>query len=257
MNKEQLKFINKRFKQQFTDATSSEFKIALNQYNSIDNFSANGNIFDVNDISDHVHFIMRTNTQYHLTNAFKAMKIDLEDPNIAEDLTVGNIGTPGRIAKVFCGANIDDDRELGSGRWSKKPRVATFPNTSSSKIPITKRVDLVSNCSHHFISFNSMQREDSYVVISYIPNDFILGISKLQRLVDWISQRFFLQEDLTTSIYKEISQIVKTDSVYIGLFNIVHGCESLRGVKSKEGSFTTEYYGGDFNNAKLREEVKK
>jgi len=257
MTKKQIDFIKSRYMMQFNNSSEKEFQKNLKQYKKINNFAPNGNIFDHDYISDKIHFIMRINTQYHITNAFKAMKIDLDDPNITEDLNVGNIGTPGRIAKVFCGSNTNDDKELGSGRWSKKPRVATFPNTSKLDQPITKKVDLISNCSHHFISFNSLQRDDSYVVISYIPKDLILGISKLQRLVDWISQRFFLQEELTSMIYQEISHMVETDSVYIGLFNIVHGCENLRGVKSQNGSFSTEYYGGDFKNINLREEVKK
>jgi GTP cyclohydrolase I len=184
------------------------------------------------------------------------MKIDMSDDNVMEDLSSGNIGTPGRIAKVWMGANLDDDRELGGGRWSRKPRLASFPNTNDTNIPITKRVDIISNCSHHFIPFTTIAREESYAIISYIPDKFVLGISKLQRLADWVSQRFFLQEDLTKKLYEAVSEASQTDSVYVGLFNMVHGCESMRGAKSNDGSFTSEYYGGKFADPELRKQIR-
>jgi GTP cyclohydrolase I len=255
--KEQTKFIKDRVLKQFPNITEQEFKEALLEYNDIKDFKANENIFNTQNITDIVHYIMRLNTQYFIIKAFNAMKIDMNDPNITEDLQYGNIGTPGRIAKVWCGANINDDNELGGGRWAIKPRIARFPNTTNSKLPITKKIDLISSCSHHFISFNSIYSNNSYVLISYIPEEFILGISKLQRLVNWISQRFFLQEDLTKMIYDEISTITQTKSVYVGLFNIVHGCENLRGIKSREGSFTTEYYDGEFNKLEVRKGIKQ
>lgn len=246
----QKKFIKERFDRKYTN-----FNKYLKEYESIEDFAPNGNIFDAQSITDEAHFIMRTLTQYHLTEAFKAMKIDLNDDNVAEDLEDGNIGTPGRIAKVLCGNGTHDDTELGGGRWAVKPRLASFPNTGNKNIPITKRIDIVSNCSHHFISFNSLSRDDSYAIISYIPNEKVLGISKLQRVADWVSQRFFLQEDLSKMLYDEIVKVAETDSVYVGLYNLVHGCEKLRGAKSDDGCFTTEYYGGAFDDIKIRESV--
>jgi GTP cyclohydrolase I len=186
------------------------------------------------------------------------MKINLKDPNVAEELIDGNIGTPGRIAKLWMGADNNDDSELGCGRWAKKPRLAVFPNTSTSTdIPIIKRVDVISNCSHHLVSFNTKSRPDSYAIIAYIPDKFVLGISKLQRLTDWISRRFWLQEDLTQTLYNEICLAAKTDSVYIKLVNLVHGCESLRGAQSSDGAFSSEMYGGKFIDHKMREQVDR
>lgn len=233
-----------------------EFEEDWVKYENLKPFAPNGNVFENQDCTNEVHYIMRLCTQYYLTEAFRAMRINLDDDNVKEDLKNGNIGTFGRIAKVWCGSNIDDDRELGGGRWSKKPRIATFPNKSNSKIPITKRVDIISNCSHHFISFNSISRPESYAIVSYIPDKKVLGISKLQRMADWVSQRFFLQEDLTKMLYDEISKVAETESVYVGLFNMVHGCESTRGAKSRDGSFTSEYYGGLFTDTELRNSVR-
>jgi len=229
-------------------------------YENSKSFAANDNVFDTEDgknWDDKVHFIMRWTTGNYIKKAFEAMKIDLSDPNISQNLSEGNIGTFQRIAKVWCGFDTHDDKELGGGRWSKRPRLASFPNNGNKNIPITKRVDIVSNCSHHFITFSSVARPDSYAIISYIPDKFVLGISKLQRVADWISQRFFLQEDLTKMLYDEVKSAAKTDSVYVGLFNMVHGCESFRGAKSSDGAFTSEYYGGAFEDVNIREAVKK
>jgi len=247
------KFIQERYDNRYPDG---DFSSDFDKYNEIEDFAPNGNIHDTQNITDSVHFIMRMATQFHLTQAFKAMKIDLTDDNVTEVFSDGNIGTPGRIAKVWCGDGTHDDRELGSGRWSVKPRLASFPNTGNKSIPITKRVDIISNCSHHFIPFTTIAREDSYAIISYVPDEQVLGISKLQRIADWVSQRFFLQEDLTKMLYDEVAEVAKTESVYVGLFNMVHGCESMRGAKASDGAFTSEYYAGAFNDPELRKQIK-
>ncbi len=252
-------YVCERYLHQYPDANIEDFERDYKKYKNIKIFKPDGNVFeDSNGITDRVHFIMRNTTGWYLTKAFEAMKIDLTDPNVAEDLESGNIGTPQRIAKVLCGCGVHDNMELGSGRWSKKPRIASFPNKdiANQDIPITKKIDLVSNCSHHFISFNSLSSSDSYAVISYIPSKRVLGISKLQRITDWVAQRFWLQEDLTKTLYDEICAVAETESVYVGLFNIVHGCEKLRGAKASNGSFTSEYYGGKFKDSKLRDSVR-
>jgi len=245
-------FVNYRYNERYH---SDDFLAYYNEYSKIKDFAPNGNVNDNQKISDKAHFIMRTCTQYYITKAFEAMKIDLNDDNVIENAEDGNIGTPGRIAKVWCGDGTHDDRELGSGRWSDKPRLASFPNTGNKTIPITKRVDIVSNCSHHFITFSTLTREDSYAIISYIPNDYVLGISKLQRVANWVSQRFWLQEDLSKALYDEVSEAAQTDSVLVAIVNAVHGCESFRGAKSSDGAFTSEYYGGAFEDTELRNSV--
>jgi len=243
-------------KERYLKQGFKNFNKSWKEYEEIRNFAPNGNVFEGDKgVSDEAHFIMRMCTQYYLTKAFEAMKIDLSDDNVSENLDEGNIGTPGRIAKVWTGFDTHDDMELGGGRWNRKPRLASFPNTGNSNIPITKRVDIVSNCSHHFIPFHTLARPDSYAIISYIPDKKVLGISKLQRVANWVSQRFWLQEDLTKALYEEIAEVAETNSVYVGLYNVVHGCESLRGAKSNDGAFTSEYYGGAFEDPELRRQI--
>jgi len=256
LNKKTLNYIKKRFTEHY-GKTAAEFKNAKKKYLELKPFAPDENIWETGqEIDDNTHLFMRLLTQYHLEQAFKANLIDLNNENVKEDLSTGNIGTPGRIAKVFSGFDTHDDRELGSGRWMKPIRLAKFPNTSKEKIPITKEVSLVSSCSHHFISFNSLSDPDSKVVVSYIPGKFVLGISKLSRLVDYISRRFYLQEDLTRKIYEAISEAAETEDVFVGLYSLVHGCEMFRGKCDNNGKFSTEHYGGAFKDPELRKQVK-
>ena len=255
---EQFEFLSDRY------TGSMKMEDAIEEYEKLPVFNINENINEHPAVvsgrviyNDDVQQIVRLMTQFKLTEVFQAMKINLEDPNVEELIKYGNIGTPGRIAKMWVGANNKDDRELLSGRWSTKPRLARFPNTSDKKIPITKRVDMTAVCSHHAAPFSTTFRDDSYALVSYIPNEYVLGISKLQRVVDWISQRGWLQEDLTKEIYDTIKEVAETDSIYVRLVNVTHTCESLRGAKSKDGAFTSEYYDGEFNNKETRDGIGK
>lgn len=257
---EKIEFIKKRYFKKFNSIDNFDENYLL--YKKLPIFKANENFHEImtnyadrdilgdcedkfinsnNEIKPEIHWIMRMETQYYLTKAFEAMKIDLNDPNILEQ-ALGK-GTPGRIAKMWCGNDPEDTTELGSGRWNKEPFISTFPNDGQSDI-ITKEVDLISNCSHHFLPFSSL--DGGKVIISYKPNKFVLGISKLQRFVTWAARRFWLQEDLTSYLGNTIKRIADTEDVYIKMDKIVHGCEKFRGANSKNGCLTTEFKSGIF-----------
>lgn len=243
-----IEWIRPRFLEKYI----CSFEVALEGYCRLKPFLISDNIFESGqNITEQEHYIMRLISQFYMEKVFSSMLINMNDANVS-----GDKGTPYRLVKSYTGANLEDDTEMLSGRWSKKPRVATFPNETKEKFPITKRVDIVSNCSHHTLAFSSLFSDDSYAIISYIPDDKILGISKLQRIVNWVSRRGHLQESLTKMLYEEISKVAETKSVYVKLANIIHTCESLRGSQSKEGSFTSEYYGGLFDELQLRKEVQ-
>jgi len=251
MNDNQFGFLKETVEQQFKGQfPNADFESAWKEYSALQDFKISQNVETVGGISEEAHFVMRVITEHFMTEAFKAMKIDLNDPNVA-----GPKGTPYRITKMYTGAHLNDSTELLSGRWAKKPQVAYFPNEHNQRFPITKRVDIVSTCSHHLAPFSTMFRDDAYCIVSYIPSNKLLGISKLQRIVDWVARRGHLQEDLTNMIYNEISTVAETDSVYVRLSGLMHTCESLRGTQSKDGSFTSEFYGGEFENIDLRIQV--
>ena len=245
---ELLDYVKERYNLKYSLSTFDE---NYKKYLALKPFKASENIFENGqECSEEVHYIMRLCTSWYFRCAFEAMKIDLEDPNLKEDLQSGNLGTPGRLAKVYCGSGTKDSEELGSGRWMQKPRLAVFPNTQGLHLPIFKKVDLVSNCSHHTLPFSTLFK-DSYAVVGYIPEGYVLGISKLQRLVNFIARRYWLQEDLTKALFNVISDAAGTRNVYIGLFNIRHSCEFLRGAKTVNGSFTSEYYDGKFKDPEV------
>jgi GTP cyclohydrolase I len=230
-----------------------EIEKAIENYKNTSNFKINQNVYEVNPKwDDATHYLMRLIATEKMKEVFKALKIDLNDPNVMEDFENGNIGTPGRIIKMWAGADTHDDRELLGGRFHKPVRLAKFPNEISDEYPnpIIKEVDLTAVCSHHLAPFSTKFNENAKVIIAYIPDKYVLGISKLQRVVRYIAQRGWLQEDLTKAIYEEISKTAETKSVYVKLKNIKHSCEFLRGALSDSDGFTTEYYGGRFRENK-------
>jgi GTP cyclohydrolase I len=239
-------FVKARWNQRYD--TYDNFEKSWTEYNNIKPFLANSNIFeDGQTISDEAHFIMRLVTQYHLTEAFKAMKMDLNDNNICENFEDENIGTPGRLAKIWCGSDLKDTSELGSGRWCKPPRMAKFENLNNQHFVIEKTIELTSSCSHHFLPFSTLFSEKSYCVVKYIPKDYVIGISKLKRFInDFVAKRFFLQEDLTRHIGEAMQKITQSDDVYVKLCKLEHSCEKFRGAKDSEGGMTTVYATGKF-----------
>lgn len=243
MNKTEKNFIKERFIRRFN---KKRFNKSLKEYKKIKAFAPNGNVFDNQTITDEAHFIMRLSTQYYLTKAFESMRIDLTDNNVAEVLEEGNIGSAGRIAKVWTGFDTKDSSEALSGRWTKKPRMASFLNTGKTDpVFVTSRLDAM--CSHHFIRFGDDHKdENSLVVVGYIPEKKLGGISKINRFIEWCAKRGWLQEDLTEFIGKEVELAFETKSVYVALLNNKHGCASTRGVMDREAATSTTYSTGLF-----------
>lgn len=220
-------------------------------------FAAGGNIWESGqEIDEPTLLCMRWVAGIKMEEVLDVLKFDLNDSNLVQDLAVGNIGTAQRWAKTITGDSLECDNEMMCGRYAKPPRIATFPNTHETQIPITKICRASSVCSHHFLAYSTEFNEDSYLLISYIPKDFVLGISKLQRVVDHISKRPTIQEDLTKTIYRAIADVVQTEDVYVKLCGLKHTCEWLRGAQSTDSSFTTEYFGGKFNDVDLRMSIK-
>jgi len=241
-------FIKERFFIKFPKYSEKEFEQFYQEYQKIKPFKANENIFESGQsISEEAHYILRLSATYHMREVLKSLKIDLNDPNISEQLESGNIGTFGRIAKMFSGSDLDDTNELMSGRFNKPPRMAVFPNENQNYNPVFVKTDLNAVCSHHFIRFGEDYFDDnSFIVIGYIPKDYLGGISKINRFVNWCARRGWLQEDLTKYIAKQIENNFKTESVYVGLFNMKHGCTAFRGACDIRSGTTTIYVSGEF-----------
>lgn len=226
-------------------------------------FAAGGNVFESGQTIDEPTLLcMRWVAGLKMEEVLDILKFDRTDSNLVQDLSVGNIGTAQRWAKTVTGDSLECDNEMMCGRYAKPPRIATFPANEPGTnlvprepLPVTKSLDISSVCSHHFLPYGTLIGDGAYAIISYIPGDFVLGISKLQRVADHIARRPTIQEDLTKELYRAISEAAQTPDVYVGIFNAKHTCEYLRGSQSKDGALTTEWFGGKFEDKELRESV--
>jgi len=242
---------------------TSDFDKCWALYSNMPVFLAKGNIYDIlpEGIDKETHFVLRLVATWHVEKALSALKFDTtNDDNLKVDTTTANIGSAGRIVKVWAGNTLDAEniREYGDGRFTKMPRLAAFPTSESDrKKPVTVTITnagIGSVCSHHFLPFSITNDHNSKIVISYIPKDKLLGLSKIGRFVEWCLNRPSLQEEVTSLIYEKISEIAETKDVYVGLFELLHSCENTRGAK-QQSTTTTEDYDGVFNDPVMRQSI--
>ena len=248
MTKEQKDLIYQYYIKKFD---SENFLKDLEIYCNVEPFEPHINLWESGQsMTPGAHYIMRIYVQLLLSEAFTAMKIDLRDENVKECAESGNIGTPGRIAKMWCGANLEDNSEMLSGRWIKEPRMASFQRDEEpNQTPVWIETQIRAVCSHHFIGFqNNPNDKDSFVVVGYIPEKGIKGgLSKISRFVrDYASRRPWLQEDLCTYVGIKIKEKFKSESVYVAMHKINHGCTWTRGANDQDAGTTTTFISGKF-----------
>ena len=173
----------------------------------------------------------------HFTKIVDELGLDLNDDSIS--------GTPYRVAKMYV-------KEIFSGLSpDNKPKISLFENKYNyNKMLIEKNINLNSTCEHHFLPITGKAH------ISYISSGKVIGLSKLNRIVNYYSQRPQVQERLTIQIYDELKKVLDTDSVMV-VIEAKHMCVSARGIKDYSSSTVTEMYGGDFNIYNKRDEFYK
>jgi len=162
------------------------------------------------------------------------MGLDLTDDSLK--------GTPERVAKMY----ID---EIFSGLNPKnKPKVALFDNKYQyNQMLVEKDITFYSNCEHHFVPIIGKAH------ISYISAGRVIGLSKLNRIVNYYAQRPQVQERLTNQIAEELKGILGTEDVAV-IIDAKHLCVSSRGIKDDTSATVTAFYGGAFNTtAKIAE----
>ena len=159
------------------------------------------------------------------------------------DLTDDSLkGTPERVAKMY----ID---EIFSGLNPKnKPKVALFDNKYQyNQMLVEKDITFYSNCEHHFVPIIGKAH------ISYISSGKVIGLSKLNRIVQYYAKRPQVQERLTNQIAEELKGILETEDVAV-IIDAKHLCVSSRGIKDDTSATVTAFYGGTFNtSAKIAE----
>ncbi|WP_136466945.1 GTP cyclohydrolase I FolE [Flagellimonas onchidii] len=172
--------------------------------------------------------------QYHFQKIMEALGLDLTDDSLS--------GTPYRVAKMYV-------KELFYGLNPKnRPKISTFSNKYGyRKMLVEKNITIDSSCEHHFLPIVGKAH------IGYIPNGKVVGLSKINRLVDYYSHRPQVQERLCLQIMKDLQQTLGTEDVIV-VVNAEHLCVSSRGIKDKNSTTTTMEYGGIFEDSLYRNE---
>jgi GTP cyclohydrolase I len=152
--------------------------------------------------------------------------LDLTDDSLEE--------TPHRIAKMY----VD---EIFSGLdYSQFPKITVIDNKMDVEEMIcVDKIDLTSTCEHHFVTI------DGSAKVAYIPNEKVIGLSKINRLVRFFAQRPQVQERLTQQILVALQTLLGTDNVAVTM-NAVHYCVKARGVKDGNSTTRTTSLGGVF-----------
>jgi len=202
------------------------------------------NGFSVEDIGDdHLYTGLETPLKkdaFKLSDTEKKERIAILFEEIMDvmglDLTDDSLkGTPERVAKMY----ID---EIFSGlNPENKPKVALFENKYKyNQMLVEKNITFYSNCEHHFVPIIGKAH------VAYISSGKVIGLSKLNRIVQYYAKRPQVQERLTNQIAEELKNILETQNVAV-IIDAKHLCVSSRGVKDDTSATVTAYYGGVFN----------
>ncbi len=173
------------------------------------------------------------------------IKKDVESilQTLGMDLTDDSIkGTPNRVAKMFV-------KEIFGGlNPSKKPGSSTFENKYKyGEMLVEKNITVYSTCEHHLLPIVGRAH------VAYISNGQVIGLSKMNRIVDFFAKRPQVQERLTMQIVQELQQVLGTKDVAC-VIDAKHLCVNSRGIRDIESSTVTSEFGGKFKDEHVRRE---
>jgi len=171
--------------------------------------------------------------QAHFSEIMKTLGLDLTDDSLK--------GTPKRVAKMYV-------KEVFNGlNPANKPEARTFNNNYDySDVVIEKNIQVNSFCEHHFLPFIGKAH------VAYISKGKVIGLSKINRLVDYYSRRPQVQERLTLQIADAISDAMNTDDVAVYI-DSKHFCVSMRGIKDHASSTITSEFRGAFKEKEVQQ----
>lgn len=160
--------------------------------------------------------------------------LDLDDDSLK--------GTPDRVSKMFV-------KEIFSGLSPKeKPKASTFENKYKyGEMLVEKNITLYSTCEHHLLPIVGRAH------VAYISNGTVVGLSKMNRIVDYYAKRPQVQERLNIQIVRELQKVLGTEDVAC-VIDAKHLCVNSRGIRDIESSTVTAEYGGKFKEDKVRRE---
>lgn len=175
------------------------------------------------------------------TDIMTALGLDLTDDSLEE--------TPKRVAKMYvdeimCGLNYD-----------YFPKITTVENKAGYQDLLVEKVTSVSLCEHHLVYFGTAHNPDKLGCwVAYIPGKKVLGLSKINRLVEFFSRRPQIQERLVEQIAEAMKFICETDDVAV-VMRGQHFCVLTRGVEDADSYTITSSLHGKFKEATLRAEL--
>ena len=164
----------------------------------------------------------------------ETLGLDLSDDSLK--------GTPLRVAKMFV------NEVFGGLDPSKKPKASTFENKYKyGEMLVEKNITLSPTCEHHLLPIVGKAH------VAYISKGTVVGLSKMNRIVDYYAKRPQVQERLTIQIVKELQQVLGTDDVAC-VIDAKHLCVNSRGIRDIESSTVTAEFGGAFKKQETRRE---
>ncbi len=174
---------------------------------------------------------------HHFREIMDTLGLDLTDDSLS--------GTPRRVAKMYV-------KEVFSGLNPKnKPVAALFDNKYQyQEMLVEKHITLQSFCEHHFVPIIGVAH------VAYISNGKVIGLSKINRIVQYFAKRPQVQERLTVQIAEELKRVLDTDDVAV-IVDARHMCVSLRGIEDKSSATVTSSYHGKFRELAARNEFLK
>lgn len=198
-------------------------------------FDANGNRSLIGD--ERAEMIVKLEEKF--AEVLDILRIDRNDPNSTD--------TPKRLARMWV-------NELFAGRFECPPKITVFPNRKSvDELVISKGITVLSVCSHHW------QPISGTCAIGYLPDKYVIGVSKLSRIVDWFSRRGQIQEELGEQIADYLENLLQPKALGV-VIESKHYCMIARGVRANEDRsdmVTSVMRGGLRNDFNLRNEFLK
>ena len=181
------------------------------------------------------------------TNAEKTLLIEEKVHEILHILGMGLTddslkGTPKRVAKMFV-------NEIFSGLHpDNQPKSSTFENKYKyGEMLVEKNITLYSTCEHHLLPIVGKAH------VAYISNGTVVGLSKMNRIVDYFAKRPQVQERLTLQVVEELQKILNTESVAC-VIDAKHLCVNSRGISDISSSTITSEFGGRFKELEIKRE---
>ena len=164
--------------------------------------------------------------EHHFREIMLTLGLDLNDDSLN--------GTPKRVAKMYV-------QEIFSGlNPDNKPKIALFENKYKYKeMLVEKDITFYSNCEHHFVPIIGKAH------VAYIANGSVIGLSKINRIVQYFAKRPQVQERLTVQIADELKRALGTEDVAV-VIDAVHLCVSSRGVEDINSKTVTSHFSGKF-----------